>query len=1194
MAINSDIRDQAYQFFIEEAPELLQAIEAGLLKLKQERSTPLVHTLMRAAHSLKGGAASVGLDAIATLAHRLENIFRALYSEALDIDSNIETQLLSAYDCLRLPLMDQIATGSFDIEQALAAADSIFPPLEERFKDALIRADSYIPSSAELGIDMTQSIFEVDVAQGLEHLTKVVAHPEDYEVAGELRVQAQVFAGFAELLNQTEFGAIAKATLAALDTYPHCALEIAQLAIADFQLVRQAVLAGNTPHRSVSAALLALANSTATTIPAAELMTEREPTAEDAEDAIPLLEDVFGNTLANFQLDEEKQPTAVEVPEDTQITAQERELEETSTTSPDFVFGITAKTAEGDADASDFPTIIDVEWLANTPFVTEEADEDPSLEDLFSHAIVIPETETEDTLQVSQLNVERSNLQPSTPETLEAAVESIEQIFDSLPPLQNPSELTSQSELAGSKTASDAGSLVPARQPLNEIIQASQSAEFSTTRSNERKQPSTQIRQDQGKAPVTHNLSVRVDSERLERMNNLVGELAINRNGLSLQNEQLQASVRELRNRFARVRGQVGHLRKLSDQMLVAPLRHDDETRPSSVSQLKDVVNDLAIAQANFDALELDSYGALHSRLQGLLEDMMQLEESVDDIVLFARQSDQTLEQQRQMLTQLRDELMWSRMLPLGEVLNRFPRMLRDLSNTYGKPVSLKLSGTSVLVDKAVLEKLYDPLLHLLRNAFDHGIESPEIRRQQGKPEQGQIEIHAYHRGSKTIIEVSDDGQGLNLERIGHRAIELGWLSSEQLAKIPKTQLMEFIFEPGFSTAARVSELSGRGVGLDVVQQDLRSLKGSIAVTSSPGVGTTFTLKLPLTLTIAKLLVCFVNSTALALPSDNVEEIVIPKAEQTKHLGKQRFLRWRGQLIPAFQLASLLNYTCPILPTLPSKALATVPFPQDWTLPMLVLRLGTQTFALEVERLVTEQELVIKPFGSAIAPPSFTYGCTILGDGRLVPVIDGTVLLEQVLGEDKRRKSSSGERESFHPQGAGHQLLFGEDSADDEHSMDRNNLPLSPSPRLSLSEEKPPSVIQTTQAPTVLIVDDAVALRRTMALTLERSGFRVLQARDGQEAIAQLQQNSSVQLVICDIEMPNMNGFEFLSQRRQDAQLVDIPVVMLTSRSNEKHRWLAMQLGATAYFTKPYIEQEFLSAIKDIVNQNALDRIPTL
>ncbi|MCA1994790.1 MAG: chemotaxis protein CheA, partial [Coleofasciculus sp. S288] len=973
MAINSDIRDQAYQFFIEEAPELLQAIEAGLLALKQERSTALVHTLMRAAHSLKGGAASVDLDAIATLAHRLENIFRVFYSEALDIDSNIESQLLSAYDCLRLPLMDQIAKGSFDVEQALAVADSIFPPLEERFKDALIRADNYIPSSAELGVDMTQSIFEVDVAQGLEHLTKVVAHPEDYEVAGELRVQAQVFAGFAELLNQTEFGAIAKATLAALDAYPHCALEIAQLAIADFQLVRQAVLVGNTPHRSVSAALLALANSTATTIP-----------AEDTEDAIPLLEDVFGNTLANIELDAEELFAAVEVPKDTQIADEERKLEETFTTASEFVFGITARSSEGDADASDSPTIIDVEWLANTPFVTEEAEEEPSLEDLFSGAIVIPETETEPKVQVNQLNVERFNLQPSTPETLEAAVESIEQIFESLPPLQNPSQLTSESELTGSKTASNGGSLVPARQPLNEIIQASQSAELSTTASNERKQPSTQIRQDQGKAPVTHNLSVRVDSERLERMNNLVGELAINRNGLSLQNEQLQASVRELRNRFARVRGQVGHLRKLSDQMLVAPLRHDDEIRPSSVSQLKDVVNDLAIAQANFDALELDTYGALYSRLQGLLEDMMQLEESVDDIVLFARQSDQTLEQQRQMLTQLRDELMWSRMLPLGEVLNRFPRMLRDLSNTYGKPVSLKLSGTSVLVDKAVLEKLYDPLLHLLRNAFDHGIESPEIRRQKGKSEQGQIEIHAYHRGSKTIIEVSDNGQGLNLERIGRRAVELGWLSTEQLAKIPKTQLMEFIFEPGFSTAAQVSELSGRGVGLDVVRQDLRSLKGSLVVTSSPGVGTTFTLKLPLTLTIAKLLVCFVNSTALALPSDNVEEIVIPKAEQTKQLGKQRFLRWRGELIPAYRLADLLSYACPIPSMLPSKALATVPFPQDWTLPMLVLRLGTQTFALEVERLITEQELVIKPFGSAIAPPSFTYGCTILGDGRLV------------------------------------------------------------------------------------------------------------------------------------------------------------------------------------------------------------------
>jgi chemotaxis family two-component system sensor histidine kinase/response regulator PixL len=257
--------------------------------------------------------------------------------------------------------------------------------------------------------------------------------------------------------------------------------------------------------------------------------------------------------------------------------------------------------------------------------------------------------------------------------------------------------------------------------------------------------------------------------------------------------------------------------------------------------------------------------------------------------------------------------------------------------------------------------------------------------------------------------------------------------------------------------------------------------------------------------------------------------------------------------------------------TSPSKALIAVPSPADWALPMLVLTQGQHILALEIDRLVTEQELVIKPFGSAIAPPSFTYGCTILGDGSLIPVIDGAALLDQLLGQSTATATPS------NPRGAIAKLL-------PEGSITKENSSIS----------KTTAVSKTAKAPTVLVVDDAAALRRTLALTLERAGCQVLQARDGREAIEQLQRSSWVSLVICDIEMPNMNGFEFLSYRRQDPQLSLIPVAMLTSRSNDKHRWLAMQLGATAYFTKPYLEQEFLAAIKHIIGQSTPESLPAL
>jgi two-component system, chemotaxis family, sensor histidine kinase and response regulator PixL len=1017
MAMHSDIRDQAYQFFVEEAPELLQVIESNLLTLLAEKNITKVHNLMRAAHSLKGGAASVELDAIATLAHRLETIFKALYNEALEIDSELESQLLQAYDCLRLPLTEQITKGKFDAVQALAFAEPFFAQIEQGLGDNLNESENYIPSSAELGVDLNLYIFEVDVQEGIEHLARVISTPQDYEVAVELQGKVEVFAGFAEILNQPEFSTVAQTTLTALELHPNRALEITQLALADFQGVRQAVLSGvetELPGQFPSAALLELAMVN---------RTEIKPLLEEDNDLFLSIEDVFGGA--------------------------------------NVVFGAEYQ-----------------ENLLDQEVVDEFLDERLNFSDSIKNT-------------------------KNTPQTLADAVQEIEKAFDSLPPLQDNwlTEISMQ----------ESGLI---------SLPILNNSETNLTDSTDKSQED-----------AISNLSVRVKSERLERMNNLVGELGINRNSLSLQNEQLQGAVRDLLNRFVLVQSAVEGLQELSHQILVEDVNVG--FNPFQRSEFKGLT-----ANSQFDSLELDRYGVLPSRLQGLLEEMMQIEESVDDVLLFATASDRTLEDHRKMLSQLRDEVMWARMLPISEVLQRFPRILRDLSTTYHKPVNLKLTGTMVLVDKAVVEKLYDPLLHLLRNAFDHGIESINERRKKGKSDQGKIEIKAYHQGSQTIIEVRDDGGGLNLERIRTKALETSLLSAEQLSKITNERLFDLIFQPGFSTASQVSELSGRGVGLDVVRLQLRSLKGTVSVNSFPGIGTTFTLRLPLTLTIAKLLICFSGSTALAIPSDSIEEIVVPKENQIKPSGTKRFLLWRDQLVPVYHLAEFLIYTCPIMSSSRSQSLVSIPTPKNWELPLLVIRQGQQYFALEIERLVTEQELTIKPFGSAIAPPPFTYGCTTLGDGRLIPVIDVAMLLEPL--SDQTVPNSQPVATTF---------------------VTENWL----------------------KTPTVLIVDDAVALRRTLALSLERAGYRVLQAPDGREALAQLKQHP-VELVICDIEMPNMNGFEFLGARRQEAELAHIPVVMLTSRSNDKHRWLAMQLGATDYFTKPYLEREFLKIIKDILN----------
>jgi len=1072
MAIDSDIRDQAYQFFIQEAPELLQLIEEDLLTLRTQRSTAKVHNMMRAAHSIKGGAASVGLETIKTLAHSLEDIFKGLHNQDLDINAEVESLLLEAYDCLRLPLMEQITTGQFNSDQAISMAEPVFAKIEAQIGDFL-KVTAELPSSIELGVDIALSIFEVDVAQGLERLNKVLAAPQGQELVGELRAQAEVFTGIAELLNLPGFGAIAQTALAALEAHPEQALRITQLALADFEVGRQAVIAGDrTQAGTVCAALSELAELS--NAPASELSgatsvedvfgilgeCEELPAAEPA--TIPSLDDVFGG------------------------------------------FDLTLESAESQSTTS-------------TPVKTPE--------------IVTANRQT----------------------NLSEIVHLVEQVFDNLPPLEDISTPTEKS-----------AAIVPTAANLPTVSEKTAIVSKPTEISTALQEPEvTAI----PSAPTPH-LSVRVDLERLERMNNLVGELAINRNSLSLQNEQLQAFIQELLRRFAKFQ-EMGHqLRDLSDQMLVAPERYSqgrwgyrgmEWKAGENQASLAPRPSPLAPSLGDFDSLEMDSYGELHSMLQATLEEMVQLEETVGDVALIAGQSSQTIERQRQMLGHLRDDLVWARMLPLSEVLNRFPRMLRDLSTLYQKSVELKLNGTGVLVDKAALEKLSDPLVHLVRNAFDHGIEPPEVRRQNGKPEQGLIEIQAYHQGSQTIIEVRDDGRGINLERIRSKALQLGLLSPEQVATTDPSHLLELLFEPGFSTASQVSQLSGRGVGLDVVRAQVRSLKGTVTLVSEPGHGTVFTLRIPLTLTIAKLLVCFAGSTAFALPSDSITEILIPQPDQVKQSSGKRFLQLQGQIIPVYHLSQLLNYSCPLPETQPSQVLATVPTPDDWAPPMLLLSQDDQILALEIDRLVTEQELVIKPLGKAIAPPSYIYGCTILGDGCVIPVIDAAGLLNSFMGEAKTAAKST--------------IIPSLPVAELNENSSNGTMNGLPAPRDISS--------------TVLVVDDSITVRQTLALTLEKADYRVLQARDGREAIKQLQQNPTVQLVICDVEMPNMNGFEFLSQRRQDPLLSQIPVVMLTSRSSDKHRQLAMHLGAKAYFTKPYIEQEFLAALKSIRSQDA-------
>jgi chemotaxis family two-component system sensor histidine kinase/response regulator PixL len=648
---------------------------------------------------------------------------------------------------------------------------------------------------------------------------------------------------------------------------------------------------------------------------------------------------------------------------------------------------------------------------------------------------------------------------------------------------------------------------------------------------------------------------VRVNVEHLEQLNYLNAELLTNQNRQFLQNGKKRSFVRKLLSRLGQLQQMLSHLQDWSNPLL---LLHETHQKHSSTS------NNLA----SFDDLELNSYSQFHIFIQTLLEETASLEQEIDTLEQLNRQTTQLLKKQQKLLTNSRDVLLDARMMPLGSILNRLYPVLEQLQILYSKPINFTIKGNDVLVDKAIAERLYEPLLHLVRNAFDHGIESAEIRQLHGKLPQGQIEIRAYYQGSQLNIDVQDDGQGLNFDAIRQQAIQRGLTTTEAANLKTESELAELLFESGFSTAPQVNELSGRGVGLDVVKVQLQSIQGVVAVHTEAQKGTTFSLQIPLTLSINKLLVCQAGEKAYALAADTIEQILLPKKGQISYSEHGRVLRLAhtlfpnqpeaGEIIPIYRLEEILDYSSSQPIQISQKSLN---YDLNSNLPLLVVLGEEQLLALEVDRIIWEQELVIRPLSKLVPTPTYVYGGTILPDGGLTLVINAANLLEHNLHQEMQ-------------------------------VMERYKKHISPATNstalLPTTSRTKPALLREIQKPqpTVMIVDDSITIRQALVFTLQTAGYKILQARDGYEAIARIQANAEIDLIICDIEMPRMNGFEFLAHCKSDECLSQIPIIILSSRTAVKHRHLALKLGAAMYLTKPYSEQQLLSTVSQILNDS--------
>lgn len=973
-----DTNDQTYIFFVQEAIELLQRLEEGLLTLRQDYNLQKLHTLMRAAHSIKGGAACVGLMEIQSLAHQLENGFRALYQEE-SIDIETEDLLLKAYDCLKSPIISQIETGSFDPIDSSEKAKLIFSQLEEKLGHSL--EEEVAMPEVELETDITQFLFAEEVTQGLKRWESLLANSDSDKLIEELKDQADVFASLGELLNLPVFVDITQKTLDALEVNPQHAKTIGKLALADFRLIQEAILSGNN-----------------------------NPDVKPS------------NELVNLTKKQEKK-------------------------------------------------------LVNSAEVQQAVNPRSPVNN-------VPKTDSPP-----------GKTSPSTPAQNGQKTSATPQ------PQTVPKKVAAQEFIP---------STVKEVKEIQQEVQKPQEVKNTTT-------PAANAN--------TLNMGVRVDLARLDLINNLVGELVTQENSFLLQNQQYKETIEGLQQGYDR-------LSKVTRQM---------QTWVNQAVTIKDPTLEAGEGKNN-NSNERSPQSSLHLQfmMETALEEILQLSEAIQDIGLINQQAQQILKKRQQTLKQVQNNLLRARMLPIGDLLNRFPRMVRDLATKENKQVSLNIVGTNTLIDKAVLEKIYDPLVHLVRNAFDHGIETPENRIKQGKNPQGTITIRAYHQGNYTYIEVQDDGYGIDPQKIRQSAVSKNLISPTEAANLGQNQLYEYLFAPGFSTAHKVSEISGRGMGLEAVRLQISVLKGSVTLTSEIGKGTTFTLRLPWTLNITKLLVFSVNSNVLAIPVDTLVAIASASIDQIETRQGKEYYTWQGQKIPIYPESLLFTYNYPLTAGT-NKQIPTNTWQQAGKIPLLLISQGSQIVSLRIDQILMEQNLVLKPFGDVMMPPSYLCGCTILGDGRLIPVIDGPALVTRWLQIQELNKTN-------YPQ--------------------------------KLPTRQP---LKTVTIPTILVIDDSLTMRHTLSVTLSKGGYRVIQAKHGGEALELLRQDNSIKGVICDLEMPKMTGFEFLGRCRKEFPAKSLPIIILTSRTSEKYRQLAKQLGATEYLTKPYLDKELLGTLQAIM-----------
>ncbi len=601
--------------------------------------------------------------------------------------------------------------------------------------------------------------------------------------------------------------------------------------------------------------------------------------------------------------------------------------------------------------------------------------------------------------------------------------------------------------------------------------------------------------------------TIKVAAELLDRLVNASGEVSIYRSRLEQQIGKLKGNISEFDETIDR----------LSEQFRKMDIEIEAQIRAN--------YPDAAEAEdENFDPLELDQFSALQQATRSLQEsvaDLLSLQEMAEENV---RASEQLLTRQSRVSTELQEGLMKTRMVPFATIAPRLRRIVRSATKEEGKQARLQLQmvGTSDELDRNVLEHITAPLEHMMRNAVAHGIETPEVRRERDKRAEGEITITVESEATEFVIRIADDGGGIPLEKIRQKAIDRGLLNPD--AEPSRQQLYAFMMDSGFSTSSSVTKIAGRGVGMDVVNSDIKQIGGSLEIDSEPGKGTQFTIRIPFTLAIMQAIGLEAGDARYLLPLSSVVGVsrIMPDDYRSMVEEENPVYRFAGQEYPVLDIEPLLGER-------------STPLGRD-NVSLLILSAGEQKAAVRVPNLLPHREVVIKPVGPQISSVPGVLGGSISGDGQVLVILDPGPLIRQAMIHGYQAPA-----ESSFAGAASNQKL-------------------------------------------VMVVDDSITMRKVTSRVLEGKDYEVITARDGVDALEQLQDRTP-DIMLFDIEMPRMDGYELTERVRDDGRFRHTPIMMITSRAGQKHQDRAMQAGATAYLTKPYREDELLMEVERLLEE---------